>query len=175
MLVAWDFFCGRSSIVERRLATIIDERLTEEPAIGLQGARSVGKSTLLRAVAAKAGSPVLDLDDLDQRAAAFNDPMLTAGEVFCLVSGYVQRCSPGSRIRCGWINVRTDRIMSAQCRVFFRCHEYARIFANRCAQASAKLARDQSGARPNSGQGRRRYGWTCRAGVLTDGHHGCEY
>ena len=55
------------SIVERRLSSIIEDRLTEEPAIGLQGARSVGKSTLLRAVAAGAGSPVFDLDDLDRK------------------------------------------------------------------------------------------------------------
>ena len=66
------------SIVDRRLSAIIEERLTDEPAIGLQGARSVGKSTLLRAVADRAGAPVIDLDDLDQRAAVVNDPMLFA-------------------------------------------------------------------------------------------------
>jgi predicted AAA+ superfamily ATPase len=66
------------SIVDRRLSAIIEERLAEEPAIGLQGARSVGKSTLLRAVAARAGTTVIDLDDLDERAAVVNDPMLFA-------------------------------------------------------------------------------------------------
>lgn len=64
------------SIVDRRLSAVIEARLTEEPAIGLQGARSVGKSTLLRAVADRAGTVVIDLDDLDQRAAVTNDPML---------------------------------------------------------------------------------------------------
>ncbi len=64
--------------VERRLSAIIDERLIEEPAIGLQGARSVGKSTLLRSVATRAGVQVLDLDNLDERAAVSNDPMLFA-------------------------------------------------------------------------------------------------
>ena len=64
------------SIVERRLAEILLERLGDEPAIGLQGPRSVGKSTLLRALATEAQVTVLDLDDLDQRAAVNADPML---------------------------------------------------------------------------------------------------
>ncbi len=67
-----------NSLVERRLQAIIDQRLAEEPAIGLQGARSVGKSTLLRVVADQAGTTVIDLDDLDQRAAVASDPMLFA-------------------------------------------------------------------------------------------------
>ncbi len=66
------------ALVERRLSAIIRDRLDDEPAIGLQGARSVGKSTLLRAVAQQAGTVVIDLDDLDQRAAVSNDPMLFA-------------------------------------------------------------------------------------------------
>ena len=67
-----------TSIVDRRLAAIIEDRLTQEPAIGLLGARSVGKSTLLRSVADKAGTLVVDLDDLDQRASVAADPMLFA-------------------------------------------------------------------------------------------------
>jgi predicted AAA+ superfamily ATPase len=66
------------SLVDRRLTTIVRERLRDEPAIGLQGARSVGKSTLLRAVAERAGTIVIDLDDLDRRAAVEADPMLFA-------------------------------------------------------------------------------------------------
>lgn len=66
------------SLVERRLQAIIAERLVEEPVIGLQGARAVGTSTLLRVVAERAGTTVLDLDDLDQRAVVANDPMLFA-------------------------------------------------------------------------------------------------
>jgi predicted AAA+ superfamily ATPase len=66
------------SIVARRLQSIIRARLGDEPAVGLQGARSVGKSTLLRTIADRAGTVVLDLDDLDQRAAVAADPMLFA-------------------------------------------------------------------------------------------------
>lgn len=67
-----------TSIVERRLSAIIRDRLRDEPAVALQGARAVGKSTLLRAVAERAGTAVVDLDDLDQRAAAIADPMAFA-------------------------------------------------------------------------------------------------
>ncbi len=66
------------ALVERRLSTIIRDRLADESTIGLQGARSVGKSTLLRAVAEHAEVVVIDLDDLDQRAAVSSDPMLFA-------------------------------------------------------------------------------------------------
>jgi uncharacterized protein len=68
-----------TKIVERRLTHIIEDRLATEPAIGLLGARAVGKSTLLRAVADRAGTVVIDLDHLDQRAAVANDPMLFVG------------------------------------------------------------------------------------------------
>ena len=64
-----------SSIVERRLTAIVRKRLGEEPAIALQGARSVGKSTLLRAVARESEAAVIDLDDLDVRSAVQEDPM----------------------------------------------------------------------------------------------------
>ncbi len=66
------------AIVERRLLAIVRDRLGDEPAIGLQGARSVGKSTLLRAVANEHDAIVIDLDDLNQRAAVASDPMLFA-------------------------------------------------------------------------------------------------
>ena len=46
----------------------------EEPVVILTGPRTVGKSTLLAALAAKFDRPVLDLDRPDARAAAASDP-----------------------------------------------------------------------------------------------------
>jgi len=48
---------------ERRLTSVIEQRLKTEIVIGLQGARSVGKSTLLRGIATTRGVEVIDLDD----------------------------------------------------------------------------------------------------------------
>lgn len=53
---------------------IATSRLTEEPVVALQGARAVGKSTLLEQMASALGARVLDLDDLAQREAAAADP-----------------------------------------------------------------------------------------------------
>ena len=66
-------------IVQRRLQGVVNERLQDEPVIALQGPRTVGKSTLLAAVAAEHGSAVLDLDDLAVRDAAAADPLLFVG------------------------------------------------------------------------------------------------
>lgn len=61
-------------IVERRLTATIQVRMREEQVVLLQGPRSVGKSTLLREVAAQLGAELVDLDDLDTRDAATADP-----------------------------------------------------------------------------------------------------
>ena len=61
-------------IVQRRLLEIIRSRLGVEIVIGLQGPRSVGKSTLLRQIATEAGVDVLDLDDPAIRDAIEADP-----------------------------------------------------------------------------------------------------
>ena len=50
----------------------------ESPVVLLQGPRSVGKSTLLRALATRCDRQVIDLDDLAIRAAVANDPALFA-------------------------------------------------------------------------------------------------
>jgi predicted AAA+ superfamily ATPase len=48
--------------------------MNEEPVVILTGPRTVGKSTLLAALAAQFDRPVLDLDRPDARAAAASDP-----------------------------------------------------------------------------------------------------
>jgi predicted AAA+ superfamily ATPase len=48
--------------------------MNEEPVVILTGPRTVGKSTLLAALAAQFDRPVFDLDRPDARAAAASDP-----------------------------------------------------------------------------------------------------
>lgn len=61
-------------MVSRRVQTIVRDRMTDEPVILLEGPRSVGKSTLLRELAAIYDAEVLDLDDPDTRDAVAADP-----------------------------------------------------------------------------------------------------
>ena len=63
-----------AQLVERRLLRVAVERCAESPVVLLEGPRTVGKSTLLRALAQQTGGEVLDLDDLDVRAAVSADP-----------------------------------------------------------------------------------------------------
>lgn len=56
------------------MCTVILERLAEEPAVIVVGARTVGKSTVLRQCAQTAGAAVHDLDDLETRAQVRLDP-----------------------------------------------------------------------------------------------------
>lgn len=65
-------------MVTRRVQQIVADLLSEEPAILLQGPRSVGKTTVLHAVAAARGADVIDLDDLATRDAVAADPGLFA-------------------------------------------------------------------------------------------------
>jgi predicted AAA+ superfamily ATPase len=58
----------------RRLVEVVPQRMREEPVVILTGPRTVGKSTLLAALAAEFDRPVLDLDRPDARAAAVSDP-----------------------------------------------------------------------------------------------------
>jgi predicted AAA+ superfamily ATPase len=74
-------------ILPRNLAPVVTARLTEEPVVVLTGARTVGKSTLIRACAEDHGVPVFDLDDVTTRQAVAADPALfTAGlpEPICI-------------------------------------------------------------------------------------------
>jgi predicted AAA+ superfamily ATPase len=63
-----------TGIVPRRIETVALDRFHEEPVLLLQGPRSVGKSTLLRRLAAESGARILDLDDVATREAVASDP-----------------------------------------------------------------------------------------------------
>jgi predicted AAA+ superfamily ATPase len=65
-----------STVVERRLVEVVHRRLDVEPVVVLEGPRSVGKSTLLRALAARWQREIIDLDDLATRDAVRSDPAL---------------------------------------------------------------------------------------------------
>lgn len=75
-----------TGIIARHLEAVIAQRLTEEPVVVLNGARTVGKSTLLQACARARGVQVLDLDDLATRQAVAADPafFVTAPEPVCI-------------------------------------------------------------------------------------------
>lgn len=75
-----------TGIISRHLEAVIAQRLTEEPVVVLNGARTVGKSTLLQACAHAYGVEVLDLDDLATRQAVETDPafFVTAAEPVCV-------------------------------------------------------------------------------------------
>ena len=53
---------------------VLTGRLGEEPATVLNGPRTVGKSTLLHALADRVGAVVIDCDDPATRAAVRNNP-----------------------------------------------------------------------------------------------------
>lgn len=65
---------GSADLIERRLLPVTIERCAESPVVLLEGPRTVGKSTLLAALAERLGGEILDLDDLDTRAAVARDP-----------------------------------------------------------------------------------------------------
>lgn len=65
-----------TALVSRHLETVVAQRLAEEPVVVLNGARSVGKSTLLARCAASFGVDVVDLDDPPVRRAVAADPEL---------------------------------------------------------------------------------------------------
>lgn len=76
-------------IVPRRALNVALSRMTESPVVLLQGARSVGKSTLLQSIASPLGSTVIDLDDLETREAVRADPNLFAtGESPVVIDEY---------------------------------------------------------------------------------------
>lgn len=65
---------GTSGVIRRRILDVAIEHCSESPVVLLEGPRTVGKSTLLNTLADKLGGRVLDLDDLDTRAAVARDP-----------------------------------------------------------------------------------------------------
>jgi uncharacterized protein len=75
-----------TSIVSRHLETLVAERLIEEPVVVLNGARTVGKSTLLQRCAQAHGVGVLDLDDPATRESVQADPtfFVSGSELVCI-------------------------------------------------------------------------------------------
>jgi len=67
-----------NELVERRIAPVISQRLSETPVLLLEGPRSVGKSVLLSQLASTLGKPVLDLDEITYRQLANNSPTAVA-------------------------------------------------------------------------------------------------
>ena len=65
-----------AKLIERRLEDIVRQRMDESPVVLLQGPRTVGKSTLLGALARRCDGRVVDLDDPATRAAVADDPGL---------------------------------------------------------------------------------------------------
>lgn len=63
-----------AGMVDRRVLALALERMADDPVVLLEGPRAVGKSTLLRAVAASCGAILLDLDDPATREAVATDP-----------------------------------------------------------------------------------------------------
>ncbi|MGO9249230.1 MAG: ATP-binding protein [Solirubrobacteraceae bacterium] len=76
-------------IVDRRLEAVVRLRLGTEPVVVLQGSRAVGKSTLLRKLAASQDREIIDLDDLATRDAVRADPALfVRGEAPVLIDEF---------------------------------------------------------------------------------------
>jgi uncharacterized protein len=63
-----------TGVAHRQLLAVLAGRLSEEPAIVLHGPRTVGKSTVLQALASRLGRVVIDCDDPATRAAVRTDP-----------------------------------------------------------------------------------------------------
>jgi predicted AAA+ superfamily ATPase len=67
-----------TTIAPRRIEATVLDRLAVEPVVFLGGARTVGKSTLLRRLADQLGRPILDLDEPGVRDAVADDPAYAA-------------------------------------------------------------------------------------------------
>jgi hypothetical protein len=71
------------------MTQVIARRMTDETVLVLTGPRTVGKSTLLHAVAVNAHREVIDLDDLAVRSAVAADPALfTSSDTPILIDEY---------------------------------------------------------------------------------------
>jgi len=64
---------------DRRLEPLVRQRMEEEPVVIVQGARTVGKSTLMRSLASSAGRTIVDLDEPETRDAVEASPSVFAG------------------------------------------------------------------------------------------------
>ena len=89
-----------TGLIQRRLDDIVRRRMAESPVVLLQGPRSVGKSTLLAALARRHDRQVIDLDDLAVRCSRGQRPRtvrLRAQAVFIDEYQHVPTCLPQSR------------------------------------------------------------------------------
>jgi len=75
-----------SGLVERQVLGVALDRMADDPVLLLEGPRSVGKSTLLRRIAAARRARILDLDDLATRDAVAADPatMIAGDQCVCI-------------------------------------------------------------------------------------------
>jgi predicted AAA+ superfamily ATPase len=73
-------------IYERRILSIVAALIQEEPTVLVEGPRTVGKSTMLKAIAVSTGAPLLDLDEPAVRAAVADDPstFISVGPPLCI-------------------------------------------------------------------------------------------
>ena len=79
----------RESLIERRILGVALDRMSDEPVVLLEGPRTVGKSTALRALARRAGGEILDLDNLATRDAVLKDPAtIIAGSRLTCIDEY---------------------------------------------------------------------------------------
>ncbi len=62
------------SLIGRRVLSVALDRMRDEPVVLLEGPRSVGKSTLLQAIAGRTNGHILDLDDVATMEAVATDP-----------------------------------------------------------------------------------------------------
>ena len=87
---SWDGLVDdMSRLIPRRIYDIALERQRESPVVLLEGSRVVGKSRLLRQLTDHLGGQLLDLDDLDTRAAVTRDPAtMIAGDGPVLIDEY---------------------------------------------------------------------------------------
>ena len=63
-----------SELIDRRILSVVADRMTEAPVVLLQGARSVGKSTVLAQLARQYDVEITDLDDPSVRARVAASP-----------------------------------------------------------------------------------------------------
>ena len=78
-----------SGLKSRRILSVALEHMLDDPVVLLEGPRSVGKSTLLREIAAQRGGRVLDLDDPATLDATLADPATQiAGQQLVCVDEY---------------------------------------------------------------------------------------
>jgi hypothetical protein len=81
MVIDWP-----SGLRQRRILPIALDHMRVDPVVLLEGPRSVGKSTLLRQIAAQRDGRILDLDDPATLDAVRTDPatMLAGAQLVCI-------------------------------------------------------------------------------------------